>query len=259
MGIRKKIFLGFLLIGITLLLSSIISIFEFVRMRQNISSLVSDNITSLNTSYSLIEITDKYNFAMLESMEAYNQTSLPDITEDTRFSSFLSETTESFLNENEKNMADSVLYAYTAYIHIIHEMPLVWQGEYQERREWYFNRLYPVYRQLRGYLQKLNSLSYDALYANSRHLGETFYRSIMPSVVAVAIGIILVFLFNYFVNKYFITPILLITKGISNFIQYNKRYAVNIDSDDELMTLNENVAELTELNRRESSDGFGIK
>lgn len=259
MGIRKKIFLGFLLIGVTLLLSSIISIFEFVRMRQNISSLVSDNITSLNTSYSLIEITDKYNFAMLESMGAYDQTTLPDITEDTRFSSFLSETTESFLNENEKNMADSVLYAYTAYIHIIHEMPLVWQGGYQERREWYFNRLYPVYRQLRGYLQKLNSLSYDALYANSRHLGETFYRSIMPSVVAVAIGIILVFLFNYFVNKYFITPILLITKGISNFIQYNKRYAVNIDSDDELMTLNENVAELTELNRRESSDGFGIK
>lgn len=238
------------MIGITLLLSSIISIFEFVRMRENIASLISDNITSLNTSNMLLDITDTYNFVLLESMGNEEVSSVPDLKEDTRFSKFLSETSGKFADRSEKAMVDSVRYAYAAYMHTIKDAPLVWHGSYRSRREWYFNRLYPIYTRLRGYLKRLNDLSYDALYVKSQQLGDTFYRSIMPSLVAVAIGIILVFLFNYFVNLYFINPILLITKGISNFIQYNKKYNITIESDDELATLNENVAELIELDKR---------
>ena len=64
MGIRKKIFLGFVVIGTVLLLSGVLAIYEFVSMRQSMSSLVSDNIKSINSSYLLLEVTDEYNFAL---------------------------------------------------------------------------------------------------------------------------------------------------------------------------------------------------
>ncbi len=248
MGIRKKIFLGFVVIGTVLLLSGVLAIYEFISMRQSISTLVSDNIKSINSSYLLLEVTDEYNFALLKSMGDEQNVVIPDIKQDTRFSDYLTDL--KYTNEQEQSMADSVVYAYTAYIHIMKEAPRVWQESYQDRRLWYFERLYPVYMKLRGYIQQLTAISQEALVENSKNLSDSFYRSLMPCVVAVGIGIVLVMLFNYFINFYFIRPILSITKGISNYILYRKSYNVVIENYDELQDLNQNVSELIDTNKK---------
>ena len=146
MGIRKKILLGFLVIGIVLLLSGVIAIYEFVKMRNTVHTLVIDNINSINASNLLLEVTDEYNFSLLESMGAEGTADIPDIKQDTRFTDHLSNATNTYMDLREQNMADSVIYAYTAYIHVMKEAPLVWQRGYQERRSWYFDRMYAVER-----------------------------------------------------------------------------------------------------------------
>ena len=64
-----------------------------------------------------------------------------------------------------------------------------------------------------------------------------------------SIGIVLVFLFNYFINFYFISPLIAITRGIEKYIQFKKSYNVVIESDDELDLLNESVKELIDSNK----------
>lgn len=250
MGIRKKILFGFLVIGIVLLLSGVIAIYEFVRMRNTVHTLVADNIKSINTSNVLLEITDEYNFSLLRSMGDVTSADIPDVNSDTRFTDYLANAMDKYTDIREQNMADSVVYAYTAYIHIMKEAPLVWQGHYQDRRAWYFERLYPVYMKLRGYIQELILLSQKALQENSSNLSDSIYRSLMPCVVAVGVGIVLVLLFVYFINFYFIKPILLITKGISNYLLYRKSYNVILENVDELQELNQNIAELVDTNKK---------
>ncbi len=250
MGIRKKILLGFLVIGIVLLLSGVIAIYEFVRMRDTVHTLVADNIKSINTSNLLLEITDEYNFALLKSMGETGYAVIPDINKDTRFTDYLANAMDRYTEVREQNMADSVVYAYTAYIHVMKEAPMVWQGNYQDRRSWYFDRMYPIYMKLRGYIQKLITLSQTALTENSYNLSDSFYRSLMPCVVAVGVGIVLVLLFVYFINFYFINPILRITRGISNYILYKKSYNVVLENSDELQELNQNVADLVDVNKK---------
>ncbi len=250
MGIRKKILLGFLVIGIVLLLSGVIAIYEFVRMRNTVHTLVADNIKSINTSNLLLEITDEYNFALLKSMGEAGYAVIPDINKDTRFTDYLANAMDKYTEVREQNMADSVVYAYTAYIHVMKEAPMVWQGNYQDRRSWYFDRLYPIYMKLRGYIQKLIALSQTALTENSYNLSDSFYRSLMPCVVAVGVGIVLVLLFVYFINFYFINPILRIAKGISNYMLYKKSYNVVLENSDELQELNQNVADLVDINKK---------
>ncbi len=251
MGIRKKILLGFLLIGIVLLLSGAISIYEFVRMRNTVHTLVADNIKSINTSNILLEITDEYNFALLKSMgEADASADIPDVSEDTRFTDYLKNAMDKYTDAREQNMADSVVYAYTAYIHVMKEAPMVWQGNYQGRRSWYFDKMYPVYMKLRGYIQQLMMLSQKALTENSYNLSDSFYRSLMPCVVSVGVGIVLVLLFIYFFNFYFVNPLLKISKGISNYVLYKKSYNVTMDNVDELQELNQNVADLVDINKK---------
>ena len=250
MGIRKKILLGFLVIGIVLLLSGVIAIYEFIKMQNTVHTLVIDNINSINASNLLLEVTDEYNFSLLKSMGDEGTADIPDIKQDTRFTDHLSNATKTYVDLREQNMADSVVYAYTAYIHVMKEAPLVWQRGYQERRSWYFDRMYPVYMQLRGYIQELILLSQETLAANSYSLSDSFYRSLMPCVVAVGVGIVLVLLFVYFINFYFISPILQITKGISNYLLHRKSYGVVLDNADELQELNQNVAELVDINKK---------
>src|SRR5574344_341293 len=253
MLLKRKIYLGFVVLGFILLLSSIIAIFEFVSMRRSVSRLVTDNIASINTSRMLLEVTDEYNFKLLEGMGADSLAvvpEIPDIQNDKRFTDFLYEVRNKFTTKEEKAMTDSARYAYIAYAHIIREAPQIWQADYQQRRSWYFGKLYPVYKQLRVYITNLSTLSQKALVENSKNLSEGFYRSIMPCVVAVAIGIVLLLLFNYFLNYYFINPLERITKGIRNYRQTRKSYTVNLESDDEMQELNDNVKDIITENKQ---------
>ena len=68
MAIKRKISLGFVVIGTILLVSSAISIYEFIRMRNTVSNLINDNIAAINTSRLLLEVTDEYNFNLLEGL-----------------------------------------------------------------------------------------------------------------------------------------------------------------------------------------------
>ena len=250
MSIKKKIFKGFVVIGTILLVSSAISIYEFIRMRNTVSNLINDNISAINTTRQLLEVVDEYNFNLLEGLgDEHWMLNLKD-KDDNRFSDYLSQEREKFTTSQERMYADSVLYAYTSYIWVMNDAQKVWHGDYAGRRNWYFTKLHPVYIQLRGYLQKLTHTSQEALAENSLTMTESFYRSIMPGVVTVLMGIILVFLFNYFINFYFVNPLLRISEGISNYIQRKKSYTVIIDNDDEMKLLNDNVRELVESNRK---------
>ena len=68
MSIKKKIFKGFVVIGTILLVSSAISIYEFIRMRSTVSNLINDNISAINTTRQLLEVADEYNFNLLEGL-----------------------------------------------------------------------------------------------------------------------------------------------------------------------------------------------
>ena len=250
MAIKKKMSLGFVVIGTILLVSSAISIYEFVRMRNNVANLINDNIAAINTSRAMLEVTDEYNFNLLQALGDDSALLVPRDKNDNRFADFLAEVKESFTTAQERQYADSVLFAYTTYIVVMNDAPQVWQGDYAGRRYWYFNKLHPVYMKLRGYLQKLAVTSQQALTENSMTMTDSFYRSIMPGVVAVTAGIVLVFLFNYFINFYFVNPLQRISAGVADFLNRKKSYNVAVDTDEELQELNDNVKELIELNKK---------
>ena len=60
---------------------------------------------------------------------------------------------------------------------------------------------------------------------------------------------------KYFINFYFVNPLLKISEGISNYISRKKSYTVIIDNDDELKEMNENVKELIETNKKLAKKG----
>ena len=159
--------MGFVVIGTILLVSSAISIYEFVRMRSTVSNLINDNIAAINTTSAMLDVTDEYNFRLLEALGEEHALLAPRDKNDSRFKDYLAGLKDNFTTETERQYADSVLFAYTTYIIVMNDAPRVWQGDYAGRRTWYFTKLHPVYTKLRGYLQKLSSTSQGGVYRSS--------------------------------------------------------------------------------------------
>ncbi len=267
-SIKTKVRTGFALIALILFFSSIVSLFEFTRMNRVITRQISDNVNSVNIGRDMIVLTEDYNLGVLNAISAGAPASAadPDASPagsfDQRlysahneqfirqFSSTMEEMRQSFTARStfsEKNYADSVLLAYTAYMHVLHEGREILSRDAPERQEWYFNRLQPYYLKLRDYIQSLTNASQEALIANSQKVDATFYRSITPAIASVAVGLLLVLLFNYFLNYYFIKPLIRISGGIGSYRKYRKEYNVEVDNNgDELSQLNDNVRNLIE-------------
>lgn len=250
MGIRKKISLGFVIIGTILFLSSLIAIFEFNRMRHHISGLMQDNINSISTSRHLLELTDEYNFALVSRVLQDSIIENKDIINDNRFAVFITTIRSRFTTDIEMKIADSLSIAYSNYISVINEAPEIMKSDRANKIKWYFEELLPAYTQLKKHKKELSTITQQALLDNSKDLQEGFYRSIMPGIIAVGAGILLVLLFNYFINLYFITPILMIHDGIKKFRVYRKSYNVQFDNDDELQDLNSDVKSVLDENKK---------
>ncbi|MFA5850440.1 MAG: hypothetical protein WC833_11230 [Bacteroidales bacterium] len=250
MGIRRKISLGFVVIAAILFLSSIISVFEFNRMRSSVTNLIRDNINSINTSRMLLEITDEYNFILLSRVIQDPSVKSAEIVYDERFDKYIESIKKNFSSQAEVAIADSLKLAYAHYVDVISQAPVIMLQDMASRNTWYTNELKPVYENLRIYKKKLGLLTQQALANNTRELQEGYYRSIMPGIIAVGAGLMLVLLFNYFINLYFISPVLLMSKAIKNYKDFNKSYVVSFDNDDEIQEMNGEVKGIIEENKK---------
>ena len=248
MLLKKKISIGFVILGFILLLSSLIAIFEFITMRRTVGRVVTEDIISINTTRKLLDLADQYNFELLSTMGDSTYTdvnTMPTIGEDDKFIDILLGIRNTFQTSAQREMADSIRYAYVVYAHVLDEAKEVWNmPRYQMKKDWYFQRMYPVYTKLRSYIKELNLSSQKALKDNSDELSEGFYRSLMLCVVAVGIGILLLFLFNYYLNFYFFNPMVKINRALHNYKLTHKTYDVNVDSGDEVEDLNESIKDL---------------
>ena len=246
LGIKKKVAAGCIILGMILFFSSMMSIYEFSNMNSYVSSVLSDNIANINSSRDFLETAEKYNLRLMYMMDE-NSSEYNDIERRDLASKF-SRIKGRYNTPQEIKAADSVIFAYSAYMQAVREGYSKWNLEPIQRKEWFFGHLQPIYLKLRHYVQTLTFVSQDELIKNSNSLKDNFYRSMVPSMVSLILSLVLVLLFNYYLNFYLINPFLKVTKGIVNYRKFNKQYNVTLDSDDEISELNSAVRDLIDLN-----------
>jgi len=246
-GIKKRTRLGCIVLACILFFSSIISIFEFSRVNSYVKDLVSDNVQSITASHTLMQEADSYNLRLLYGINS-DDIGASFINDAGILDSF-TEVMESLATAEERISADSVRFAYAAYMQVVNEAPRVWLNEPTIRREWYYSRLQPVYVKLNYYIQQLTFASQGSLVSNSQTLQEGYYRGMMPALISVIFGMLIVLLFDYYINYYLINPILKISRSVKNYRKYGKPYDVRLEQDDELSQLNGDVKDVIDLNQ----------
>ena len=246
MGIKRRVLLGCIALCLILFTSSLISFFEFGTMNNYVTDVVADNLRSINYTRELLAAAESHNLKLMYEIDGSYE-DLGNVS-DTELIAAFSDIRSSFKTDAENAAADSVVFAYAAYMQVAREAQNVWLADPVERRDWFFNRLQPVYSKLCDYIQQLTFTCQDTLIANSHTMQERFQRSIMPPLISLLMGLLLVVLFDYYLNYYLINPLLKVTRGIQGHRRFNKPYNVTLDTVDEISELNENVKDIIDLN-----------
>ena len=247
--LKTKMVLSLSAIAVVLIVSGIISLVEYRRMSNYVSDMIAEDINSINVAQKLAAVTDDYNLQILTVIGDDSVNSLPDFDQQ-GFVSYCDSLRSIFSVENVLPLTDSVLYSYAAYMLTSLELEQVIQSDFIDSRTWYFERLQPSFQRLNGDIDRLSQAMYTDLQENSEDFDRGFYRSIIPGIVAVAVGVVLVLLLMFFITSFYVNPLNKMLAGLDEYRSMGRRYSYTFDGDDQLAELNEGITELTEENRQ---------
>ena len=247
--LRGKLVLALSAIAAILLISSIISILEYKRMSTYVSSLIADNINNINVAQKMAEAANDYNLDILAVVGDDKLNKLPDFNREA-FLARCDSLRGTLSAMSLQPLADSVVYSYSAYMLTSLELPDVLLSDFIDTRTWYFDRLQPRYNRLRDDIDAMSSAIYNDLKRNSATFDRGFYRSIIPGLVAVGVGLLLVLMLLFFMMVYYLNPLYKMLANLNNYRSFNKKYTYTFEGDDQLSELNEGITEITGENQQ---------
>lgn len=249
LSMRTKLLLSLCAIAAVLLLSSLISVMEYRSMSSYVSDMIADNINSINVAQKLADVSNRYNLDILAVIGDEKTSKLPDFDADA-FLSRCDSLRSSLSSRALMPLADSVEYAYSAYMLTSLELQGVLLSDFIDSRSWYFERLQPRFNRLRHDIDALTSAIYRDLSANSETFEDGFYRSIIPGIVAVGAGLLLVFLLFFYLIVNYVNPLRRMRDELRSYRSYGKKYTYDFAGDDELGELNADISELARDNQQ---------
>ena len=246
MGMASKLTVAVTSIVMILLVSAVISILEFRRMSNYVSDRISDNIACINLSSDLAVALDEYNLEILSIVGKADSIKVSGLNT----AKFLSVTDSLVWQISEKRLSyvDSLVATYSRYKAISFQLDSIIVSDFVDTRDWYFTSLQPEYNNMRMYQDMVNLGIHDALRENSVSFDDSFYRSIMPGVVSVGVGILLALLLLFFILVYYVRPLDKMLVALDSYKRFAHPYNIHFEGDDQLQELNAGISELTTEN-----------
>lgn len=240
---RKKLTLAIGSIAVVLLASIAISVMEYRNMSTYVSDMIADDISSVNVARNMASSVSQYNLDILSVIVGESSVSLPEFDED-EFKASCDSLKSTISNRGAEEYADSVMYSYVAYMMTSLELEEVMKSDSSDTRAWYFERLQPLYDRLNNDIGTLVEAIYSTLEYDSYTFDSGFYRSIIPGMVAVGVGIMLLLMLLFFLMVYYVNPIVRMKNSVKSFLSFGKKYNYSFEGDDQLKALNDSISEL---------------
>lgn len=252
MGIKTKIFSGFLILATMLAVAGIWSIYELRNIGMSVQKLLDDNYKSISAAKTMIEAMEREDSALLLLILGNWEKGRSIMNSaDDLFEQGYNIAEKNITIEGEKAYVDDIRKKYESYKNLwikpivgtTHEMDL----------SWYSEEVHELFLEAKVSIQNLMDLNDRTMYQTASDLKDRAHRAIMPGIVAIVSSLIFSLLFSYFINYYVVGPIIRLTRGISEFLEKGKNFDVKVETKDEIQDLADSIRRLiegTKVNKR---------
>lgn len=155
--------------------------------------------------------------------------------------------------EPDQQAIDSVKIAYELYLGALDRRFDVMMAP-TPNSVWFLDVYKTSYSDLTTSIKNFIVSSQRILDAQVLQLKDDANRAIMPGIIALSVAILIILMFFYFIDTYYLTPILRINRGLQNSLRSRIPFDVNMEGRDEVYQLRENIKALTEQLRSKKSE-----
>lgn len=223
-----------------------VSIYELRKIGSSVQALLDDNYRSINAAKEMIEALEREDSGMLLLLSGKWKEGRNTIqTANVNFKSALKTAENNLTITGEKALVEQIQEDYQKFS-IMWDQPIVGTA-YEGNLNWYFEDVHDAFKEVKASVQKLMSANDKVMYETASDLKNRARRAIMPGIIAIISAVLFTLLFNFFVNVYFVNPILSIIHSINSFLSNKKPVSVKVHSNDELADLSNSVSELITL------------
>jgi len=220
------------------------SIYELTSISLSVEKLLDENYKSITASKQMTEALERGDSGMLLLLSGKwdeGRSTLEDA--DQNFKRAFTAAADNVTIPGEKKLIDKIDAAYNEY-RSYWDRPMGGMTR-EDKLNWYFEEVHRQFEETKTIVQELMSLNDTTMYQTASDLQNRAHRTIMPGIVAFLSAIVFSIVFNFFVNLYFVNPILRLNKAVKNFLQSGRPLQIEIDTNDELKDLAETISNLT--------------
>ena len=236
MKLRMKIMSGFLILAVMLAVAGIFSIYELTSIRSSVQSLLDDNYKSIVAARKMIEALEREDSGLLLLISGERQEGQQMIEKSDRaFQSALDTAKNNLTIPNEIDFVEKIDLKYKSYKTAWTNAVVGAPGDYDMR--WYFEHAHTAFQSSKTAVDDLMALNDATMYGTASNLKNRMRRIIMPGIVAIVSALVFALIFNFFINHYFVNPLISITKEVQKILKTGKPSNIEIETNDELRDL----------------------
>lgn len=244
MGIRGKILMGFLILVFMLFASGALSVFELTKLGRTVKGLITDNYKSIAYSKEMLEALEVQEKSILAYISNGDKLNVEVFNQSHKLATLYLDSAKMNLTvSNEKMYIDSIAKSYK----IFHTQSLGFVESDSTSLNNYLNTIHPRYIEVTHHVKQLMTINQSALYNTAAYLESSAQRVVMPGLIVILTSIIFTLVFVYLVNHYFVSPIIKLTKGINDYVKFQKPFDVQLETKDELSSLKDSIVNLISL------------
>jgi len=250
MGIRQKIRLGFFALGLLLFFSGLMSYFELNKLSNSTRNMLDASLKNMELSKEMLDAVQDQNTALLQIM----------VTGSAEYDSLLfagrakfdAAIREAKISIRDLRGLDSIYAANVQYTGVINNFFDNRAKTGRSDMNWFVGVYKTSYYDLTASIKNFMVSSQSVMDAKTAQLESNAYRAIMPGIIALAIAIIIIVMFSYFIDLYYVRPVLKITEGLHNYLNSKIPFKITMEGRDEVHKLKEYIeAEIRHNNLEE--------
>lgn len=231
-----------------LIVAGIWSIYELSQMGTSVQRFLNENYKSIQVSNEMLNALSEENDAILLLLKGDWDKGREMLDRaDKNFLEKLELAENNITIENEKQYLIEIREEYSRFksnwIRPIVDTPK------QGNLSWYYENIFLNLSKLQKHIKNLIAVNDKAIYETSKELKAKSNRAIMPGIISVIAALIFTFIFIYFINYYFVSPIIKMKSKVKDFIERRVPFVKEVETNDEISELEDSIRLLCEINQ----------
>ena len=235
--------LGFFLLAVLLFFSGAMSFVELKRLSASTEEVIETRLKNMQLSHIMLDALHRQDMALTQMLISGDPAYGPGmIAGRGKFDEALK---EAAILVRDIPMVDTIYYACLAYNNIV-DKRIAARNLNDGDIEWFSGDYINAYSNLRAAINIFNASAQDLADSSATQLESDAYRAITPGIITLGIAILIILMFFYFIDFYYIKPVIRITSGLDKYLNFKTPFKVAVEGRDEVARLKEEVEELVE-------------